>query len=95
MPLILHHTSAVVRAASVTCFAGITSSVYFSFSKEKQDFILSSYVRAAVNDVPSVRSSACRALGVISMFPQVSQRSLMSLFMLWRLTHVIPWSRCE
>ncbi|KAM2228063.1 hypothetical protein ACFXTI_014800 [Malus domestica] len=71
MPLILHHTSAVVRAASVTCFAGITSSVYFSFSKEKQDFILSSYVRAAVNDVPSVRSSACRALGVISMFPQI------------------------
>ncbi|KAB2609005.1 hypothetical protein D8674_012173 [Pyrus ussuriensis x Pyrus communis] len=62
MPLILHHASAVVRAASVTCFAGITSSVYFSFSKEKQDFILSSCVRAAVNDVPSVRSAACRAL---------------------------------
>nr|XP_028948095.1 HEAT repeat-containing protein 6 [Malus domestica] len=71
MPLILHHTSAVVRAASVTCFAGITSSVYFSFPKEKQDFILSSCVRAAVNDVPSVRSAACRALGVISMFPQI------------------------
>ncbi|CAN6585706.1 unnamed protein product [Malus baccata var. baccata] len=67
MPLILHHTSAVVTA-SVTCFAGITSSVYFSFSKEKQDFILSSCVRAAVNDVPSVRSAACRALGILDEF---------------------------
>ncbi|XP_048445342.1 uncharacterized protein LOC103950747 isoform X2 [Pyrus x bretschneideri] len=74
MALILHHPSAVVRAASVTCFAGITSSVFFSLSKEEQDFILSSSVRAAVSDdVPSVRSAACRAIGVISMFPQVSQ----------------------
>ncbi|XP_068305423.1 uncharacterized protein [Pyrus communis] len=74
MALILHHPSAVVRAASVTCFAGITSSVFFSLSKEKQDFILSSSVRAAISDdVPSVRSAACRAIGVISMFPQVSQ----------------------
>ncbi|KAM1339707.1 hypothetical protein ACFX2I_038454 [Malus domestica] len=74
MSLILHHPSAVVRAASVTCFAGITSSVFFSLSKEKQNFILSSSVRAAVSDdVPSVRSAACRAIGVISMFPQVSQ----------------------
>lgn len=74
MPLVLHHTSAMVRAASVTCFAGITSSVFFSFSKEKQDFIHSNLVRSAVNDdVPSVRSAACRAIGVISCFPQVSQ----------------------
>jgi hypothetical protein len=33
-----------VRAASVTCFAGITSSVFSSLVKEKQDFILSSLV---------------------------------------------------
>lgn len=33
-----------VRAASVTCFAGITSSVFSSLMKEKQDFILSSLV---------------------------------------------------
>ncbi|KAM5571444.1 hypothetical protein ABKV19_011838 [Rosa sericea] len=74
MPLILQHTSAMVRAASVTCFAGITSSVFCTLSKEKQDFILSSLVRAAVHgDVPSVRAAACRAIGVISCFPQVSQ----------------------
>lgn len=33
-----------VRAASVTCFAGITSSVFSSLSKEKEDYILSSVV---------------------------------------------------
>ncbi|CAN6718351.1 unnamed protein product [Malus baccata var. baccata] len=89
MPLILHHTSSVVRAASVTCFAGITSSVYFSFSKEKQDFILSSCVRAAVNDVPSVRSAACRALGVISMFPQILDEFVHAV----EINTRDPWSR--
>ncbi|KAL6290189.1 hypothetical protein ACE6H2_007699 [Prunus campanulata] len=55
----------LVRAATVTCFAGITSSVFISFSKEKKDFIPSNLVRSAVNDdVPSVRSAACRAIGV-------------------------------
>ncbi|TQE12831.1 hypothetical protein C1H46_001477 [Malus baccata] len=78
MPLILHHTSAVVRAASVTCFAGITSSVYFSFSKEKQDFILSSCVRAAVNDVPSVRSAAC--------YPEISKLFILLTECALRLT---------
>ncbi|KAK9275882.1 hypothetical protein L1049_023156 [Liquidambar formosana] len=74
MTLILWHTSAMVRAASVTCFAGITSSVFFSLTKEKQDFILSSVINAAKNDeVPSVRSAACRAIGVIACFPQISQ----------------------
>lgn len=74
MPLILCHSSAMVRAASVTCFAGMTSSVFISFTKEKQDFILSSLVRAAVHDnASSVRSAACRAIGVISCFPQVCQ----------------------
>ncbi|KAJ1406091.1 hypothetical protein SESBI_25350 [Sesbania bispinosa] len=74
MPLILSHSSAMVRTASVTCFAGMTSSVFISFTKEKQDFILSSLVRAAVHDnLPSVRSAACRAIGIISCFPQVCQ----------------------
>nr|KYP46107.1 HEAT repeat-containing protein 6 [Cajanus cajan] len=74
MPLILCHSSAMVRAASVTCFAGMTSSVFICFTKEKQDFILSSLVHAAVRDnVPSVRSAACRAIGIISCFPQVCQ----------------------
>ncbi|KAG6605627.1 HEAT repeat-containing protein 6, partial [Cucurbita argyrosperma subsp. sororia] len=74
LPRSLSHTSAMVRAASITCFAGITSPVFSSLSKEKEDYILSSVVNAAVYDeVPSVRSAACRAIGVISCFPQVSQ----------------------
>ncbi|CAI8597827.1 unnamed protein product [Vicia faba] len=74
MPLILCHSSAMARAASVTCFAGMTSSVFISFTKEKQNFILSSLVHTAVHDnASSVRSAACRAIGVISCFPQVCQ----------------------
>lgn len=38
-----------VRTASITCFAGITSSIFFSLIKEKQEFILSSLVNS---DVP-------------------------------------------
>ncbi|GAV75130.1 DUF4042 domain-containing protein [Cephalotus follicularis] len=73
MPLILWHTSAMVRTASVTCFAGITSSVYFSLEKKTHEFIVSSLINSAVKDVvPSVRSAACRAIGVISCFPQIS-----------------------
>lgn len=86
MPLTLWHTSAMVRAASVTCFAGITSSVFISLMEEKQDFILSSLINASVYDeVPSVRSSACRAIGVISCFPQVSQ----SAEILAKFTHAV------
>ncbi|CAL5376044.1 unnamed protein product [Camellia sinensis] len=74
MPLVLQHSSAMVRAASVTCFAGITSFVFSSLPKEKQDFILTSSVNAALNDeVSSVRSAACRAIGVITCFPQIAQ----------------------
>ncbi|GLT64682.1 hypothetical protein SLA2020_371600 [Shorea laevis] len=74
MPLILGHNSGMVRTASVTCFAGITSSVFFTLIKEKQDFIISSLVNAATCDgVPSVRSAACRAIGVISCFQQISE----------------------
>lgn len=72
MPCILRHPSAMVRAAAITCFAGLTSPVFFSLQKDVQDFILSSCLNAAMNDdVPSVRSAACRAIGVISCFPQV------------------------
>lgn len=74
MQLILGHTSAMVRTASVTCFAGITSSVFFSLNKEKQDFIISSLIIAATHDdVPSVKAAACRGIGVISSFQQISE----------------------
>ncbi|KAI7996189.1 hypothetical protein LOK49_LG10G01568 [Camellia lanceoleosa] len=57
-------------AASVTCFMGITSSVFSSLLKEKQDFILTSSVNTALNDeFSSVRSAVCRAFGVITCFP--------------------------
>ncbi|XP_065858384.1 uncharacterized protein [Euphorbia lathyris] len=73
LPLILFHTSSMVRTASVTCCAGITSSVFTSLSKEKQEFIVSSLINAARHDdAPSVRSASCRAIGVISCFPQIS-----------------------
>ncbi|KDP25186.1 hypothetical protein JCGZ_20342 [Jatropha curcas] len=86
MPLILWHISSMVRTASLTCFAGITSSVFFSLSKEKQEFIVSSLVTAALDDkVPSVRSASCRAIGVISCFPQVSH----SAEILSRFIHAI------
>ncbi|GAY57189.1 hypothetical protein CUMW_177510 [Citrus unshiu] len=72
MPLILQHISSMVRTAAVTCFAGITSSVFFSLLKETQEFIISSLIDSALHDeVASVRSAACRAIGVISCFPQV------------------------
>ncbi|XP_039045292.1 HEAT repeat-containing protein 6 isoform X2 [Hibiscus syriacus] len=74
MPLILWHMSAMVRSASVTCFAGITSSVFFTLSRENQDFIVSSLISAAEHDkVPSVRSAACRAIGVVSCFQKTSE----------------------
>ncbi|XP_008437482.2 uncharacterized protein LOC103482890 isoform X1 [Cucumis melo] len=92
LPRSLVHTSAMVRAASVTCFAGITSSVFSSLSKEKEDYILSSVVNAAVHDeVPSVRSAACRAIGVISCFPQVSQ----SAEILDKFIHAVEINTCD
>ncbi|GFP81254.1 heat repeat-containing protein 6 [Phtheirospermum japonicum] len=72
MPIIIKHSSAMVRAASVTCFAGMTSSVFFALPKDKQEFIISSSINAAlIDEVPSVRSAACRAIGVIACFPQI------------------------
>ncbi|XP_077233476.1 ARM repeat superfamily protein isoform X2 [Tasmannia lanceolata] len=72
LPSTLLHKAPMVRAASVTCFAGTTSSVFFLLPKEKQDFIISSVISLAISDeVPSVRAAACRAIGVISCFPQI------------------------
>lgn len=72
LPLALTHSSPLVRATAVTCFAGMTSSVFFSLTEEKQEFIISSAVYAALNDkATSVRSAACRAIGVISCMPQI------------------------
>ncbi|KAK1273182.1 hypothetical protein QJS04_geneDACA013201 [Acorus gramineus] len=72
LSFMLSHKSSTVRAATVTCFAGITSLVFFALSKEMQDFIISSSITASSNDeVSSVRSAACRALGVLACFPGI------------------------
>ncbi|KAL8047011.1 hypothetical protein ABFX02_08G210700 [Erythranthe guttata] len=71
MPIIIKHSSATVRAASVTCFAGMTSSVFVFLPKDRQEFIINSSINAAVDEVPSVRSAACRAIGVIACFPEI------------------------
>ncbi|KAI3787534.1 hypothetical protein L1987_42072 [Smallanthus sonchifolius] len=67
----LFHSSSLVRAASVMCFAGITSNVFISLPEDKQNQIITYSINAAFDDeVPSVRSAACRAIGVIACFPQ-------------------------
>ncbi|KAL0727009.1 hypothetical protein Bca4012_023102 [Brassica carinata] len=71
--LVLHNGSAVVRSTVITCFAGITSSVFVSFTQQERDFVTSSIINAALHDKsPSVRSAACRAIGVVSCFPETS-----------------------
>ncbi|XP_008813546.2 HEAT repeat-containing protein 6 isoform X2 [Phoenix dactylifera] len=76
LPKCLPHASPMVRAASVTCFAGMTSAVFFSLTEDKQEFVISSAVTAAVKDAaPSVRSAACRSIGVIACFSQIVSRS--------------------
>lgn len=69
----LCHPSGMVRAASITCFAGMTCSVFFSLEEQQQQFVLSSCINAANDLVPSVRSAACRAIGVIACFPEILQ----------------------
>ncbi|CAI9772241.1 unnamed protein product [Fraxinus pennsylvanica] len=71
MPIIIQHSSAMVRAASITCFAGMTSSVFFSLPKDKWDFSIKSSIDAVLSDGPSVRSADCRAIGVIAYFLQI------------------------
>lgn len=47
---------------------------YFSNVEIDQTFIISQ-IYAAVDDVvPSVRSAACRAIGVMTCFPEICQR---------------------
>ncbi|KAG2581600.1 hypothetical protein PVAP13_6KG059300 [Panicum virgatum] len=61
-----------VRTASLTCFAGMTSDVFFSLPENKRDYVTASSVHAALSDaVPSVRSAACRAIGIIACFPEI------------------------
>uniref|UniRef100_A0ACD5ZV57 Uncharacterized protein n=1 Tax=Avena sativa TaxID=4498 RepID=A0ACD5ZV57_AVESA len=72
LPRGLSHASAMVRTASLTCFAGMTSDVFFSLPVNKRDYLTSSSVHAALSDtVATVRSAACRAIGIVSCFSQI------------------------
>uniref|UniRef100_A0A453RY84 DUF4042 domain-containing protein n=1 Tax=Aegilops tauschii subsp. strangulata TaxID=200361 RepID=A0A453RY84_AEGTS len=72
LPRGLSHASAMVRTASLTCFAGMTSDVFFSLPVNKRDYVTSSSVHAALSDaVATVRSAACRAIGIVSCFSQI------------------------
>ncbi|KAL6857022.1 hypothetical protein ACP4OV_018404 [Aristida adscensionis] len=76
LPRGLSHDSAMVRTASLTCFAGMTSDVFFSLPENKRDYVTSSSVHAALSDVvPTVRSAACRAIGIVACFPQILSSS--------------------
>jgi hypothetical protein len=64
----------MVRGAALTCFAGLTAAVFCGLPTLKQEYILSAVMDAASSDdAPAVRSAACRAIGVIVGFPQVSR----------------------
>ncbi|KAL4187171.1 hypothetical protein AMTRI_Chr09g37770 [Amborella trichopoda] len=72
LPMCLLNVAPMIRSAAIICFAGLTSSVFFSLSKDKQDFVLSSVVKAALFDeIAAVNAASCRAIGVISCFPEI------------------------
>ncbi|XP_078174043.1 ARM repeat superfamily protein isoform X2 [Carex rostrata] len=76
LPVALSHSSPAVKAAAVTCFAGMTSAVFSSLSRQKQEFVISSSIGAATKEaIPPLRSAACRAIGIISSFPPVISNS--------------------
>lgn len=76
LPRGLSHASAMVRTASLTCFAGMTSDVFFSLPVNNRDYVTSSSVHAAMSDaVATVRSAACRAIGIVSCFSQILSSS--------------------
>ncbi|KAJ7526085.1 hypothetical protein O6H91_17G080600 [Diphasiastrum complanatum] len=75
LPEALVSFSPMVRGAALTCFAGLTSWVFSSLPAAQQDYILSTVVNAATRDeTPSVRSAACRAIGVLVGFSEVIGR---------------------
>uniref|UniRef100_A0A7I4FN34 DUF4042 domain-containing protein n=1 Tax=Physcomitrium patens TaxID=3218 RepID=A0A7I4FN34_PHYPA len=74
LPAALIHSAPMVRGAALTCFAGLTPAVFSALPVQKQEFIISSVMRASrEDDTPAVRSAACRAVGVTVGFPQVSK----------------------
>uniref|UniRef100_A0A0D9X4H2 DUF4042 domain-containing protein n=1 Tax=Leersia perrieri TaxID=77586 RepID=A0A0D9X4H2_9ORYZ len=72
LPQGLSHGSAMVRTASLTCFAGMTYDVFFSLPESRRDYVTSSSIHTALSDAaPAVRSAACRAIGIVACFPRI------------------------
>ncbi|KAI0529135.1 hypothetical protein KFK09_001682 [Dendrobium nobile] len=72
LPLALCHGAPMVRVAAFNCFAGLTSSVFSMLNDDMQEAIISSAVSAALGDeVPSIKSAACRAIGVLASFSRI------------------------
>ncbi|KAI5057555.1 hypothetical protein GOP47_0027570 [Adiantum capillus-veneris] len=76
LPLLLQHSSALVRAEAMTCFAGLTFSVFCDLAESQRSYIISTVLEVARRDESSVvRSTSCRALGVLVNFPKLTTRT--------------------
>ncbi|EFJ31932.1 hypothetical protein SELMODRAFT_408282 [Selaginella moellendorffii] len=79
LPLVLYHGTPMglqVRAAALTCFAGLTPGVYSNLSEKHQEYILSTVINAAIrDDTASVRSAASRAIGVLVGCSEIVERN--------------------
>lgn len=76
LPLLVTHSSALVRAEAITCFAGLTYAIFCTLSEEKRNFLTWTVLEMAAKDEsPSVRSAACRAIGVLISFPALISRT--------------------
>lgn len=70
LPLLIKHSADLVRGGAITCFAGLTNAVFCDLPDRMQDYIRTIVLITAVQDeAPSVRSAACRAIGVLISFP--------------------------
>ncbi|MCO5611426.1 hypothetical protein L7F22_065679 [Adiantum nelumboides] len=73
LPLLLQHPSALVRTEAMTCFAGINFAVFCDLAEPQRSYIISAILELARKDESSaVRSTACRALGVLVNFPKLT-----------------------
>ncbi|KAH6556049.1 hypothetical protein KP509_1Z208300 [Ceratopteris richardii] len=60
----------------MTCFAGMTFSVFCNLSEQQRSYTISTVFEVAkVDESPAVRSTACRAIGVLVNFPTLITRT--------------------
>ncbi|OAY78821.1 HEAT repeat-containing protein 6 [Ananas comosus] len=90
LPRASSHTSPMVRAAAITCFAGMTSAVFFSLTEDKQEFILSTSVGSEIlllifgNQISRVLNDIIHAAEFNTHDPVVSVRITAS----WALANI-------